>query len=109
MFVRLLWFLFVIIYTPSIYAQEEEQSVDQLSLQIHERQINVNEFINLKVYSGIEVKLIPAEENKLLILGEDRMDVVAKIKGQINLITELALSRKKENLRWYLKQNIGVL
>ncbi|MGA0373798.1 MAG: GIN domain-containing protein [Flavobacteriaceae bacterium] len=47
-----------------------------------ERQLNISEFINLKVYSGIEVKLIPAEDNKLLISGQDRMDVIAKIKGQ---------------------------
>ena len=78
----LLCFFSVMIYTPSIYAQQEEKLVDQLPSQTHERQINVNEFINIKVYSGIEVKLIPAEENKLLIRGEDRMDVVAKIKGQ---------------------------
>ena len=48
----------------------------------YERQLNIKDFINLKVYSGIEVKLIPSDSNKLLISGEDRMDVVAKIKGQ---------------------------
>ena len=78
----LLCFFSVMIYTTFICAQEEEQSVDQSPSQNNERQVNVDEFINLKVYSGIEVKLIPAEENKLLIRGEDRMDVVAKIKGQ---------------------------
>ena len=61
-----------------ISAQEQKLNIDAS----YERQINVSEFINLKVYSGIEVKLIPANENKLLIHGEDRMDVVAKIKNQ---------------------------
>ena len=72
----------IMIYTLPIHAQGEEQSIDQSSSLNYEGQVNVNEFINLKVYSGIEVKLIPADENKLLIIGEDRMDVVAKIKGQ---------------------------
>ena len=48
----------------------------------YERQLNIKDFINLKVYSGIEVKLIPSDANKLLISGEDRKDIVAKIKGQ---------------------------
>ena len=72
----------LMIFTPPIHAQEDEQTRDQSTSQNYERRINVSEFINLKVYSGIEVRLIPAEDNKLIIRGEDRMDVVAKIKGQ---------------------------
>ena len=62
----------------SISAQEEEPQTETS----YQRELYVREFINLKVYSGMEVKLIPFTENKLLISGEDRMDVVAKIKGQ---------------------------
>ena len=72
----------IMITSSHIHAQEEEQTLDQLSSQNNGRQIYVSEFIDLKIYSGIEVKLIPAKENRLLIIGEDRMDVVAKIKGQ---------------------------
>ena len=68
----------LVVFSVSISAQEQEPQTDTS----YERQLNVREFINLKVYSGIEVKLIPANENKLLISGEDRMDVVARIKGQ---------------------------
>ena len=68
----------LVVFSVSISAQEQESQTDTS----FERQLNVREFINLKVYSGIEVKLIPANENKLLISGEDRMDVVARIKGQ---------------------------
>ena len=66
----------LVVFSFSISAQEEDNFTN------YERHLNVSEFINLKVYSGIEVKLIPSNENKLLISGEDRMDVVAKIKGQ---------------------------
>ena len=69
----------LVVFSLSISAQEQEPQTDTS----YERQLNVREFINLKVYSGIEVKLIPANENKLLISGEDRMDVVAKIKGKL--------------------------
>ena len=61
-----------------VIAQEESILEDKS----YERQLNIREFINIKVYSGIEVKLIPGKENKLLISGEDRKDVIAKIKGQ---------------------------
>ena len=61
-----------------VIAQEDSILEDKS----YERQLNIREFINIKVYSGIEVKLIPGKENKLLISGEDRKDVIAKIKGQ---------------------------
>ena len=68
----------LVVFSISLSAQAQELQTET-SL---ERQLNVSEFINIKVYSGIEVKLIPSSENKLLISGEDRMDVVAKNKGQ---------------------------
>ena len=69
-----------ILFLCTLQAQENES--ESISGSEFERQLNVGEFINIKVYSGIELKLIPSEENKLVISGEDRMDVVAKIKGQ---------------------------
>tara|TARA_B100001175_G_scaffold317373_1_gene334019 strand:- start:1446 stop:2147 length:702 start_codon:yes stop_codon:yes gene_type:complete len=72
-------FTFFLLLLPiSITAQKQERQ----NPRSFERQINVSEFINLKVYSGIEIKLIPSNENKLLISGEDRMDVIGKIKRQ---------------------------
>ena len=75
MFRYLLCLFFLMGFSSLIFAQEQKLKIDAG----YERQLNVSEFINLKVYSGIEVKLIPANENKLLIHGEDRMDVVAKL------------------------------
>ena len=69
---------FALIFSFYVQAQETEE----ISEPSQERQVNVSEFINLKVYSGIEVKLIPAKENKLIISGGDRMGVVAKLKGE---------------------------
>ena len=68
----------LLIFSILVTAQEAEPQTDYND----ERQLNVSEFINLKVYSGIEVKLIPSNENKLKISGEDKMDVIAKLKGQ---------------------------
>ncbi len=78
MFRFLLCSFFLIAFSVPISAQDQEPDADTS----YERRLNVSEFINLKVYSGIEVKLMPSKENKLLISGEDRMDVVAKVKGQ---------------------------
>ena len=78
----LLYSFYILLSIFSTYAQDEEQIQDKIQVKNYEREINLSEFINLKVYSGIEVKLIQAEDNRLLINGEDSMDVVAKIKGQ---------------------------
>ena len=57
-------------------AQEEDQKEKILN----GREVFIDDFVNIKVYSGIEIKLIPSDENKLIISGEDKMGVVAKIK-----------------------------
>jgi len=74
----ILFSIFLVIFSIPIIAQDSEPQKDPSG----ERLLNISEFVNLKVYSGIEVKLIPSDENKLLISGADRMDVIAKIKGQ---------------------------
>ena len=80
MFRPCIYFSFLVFFLSTLQAQETES--ETTSGQEYERLVNVGEFINLKIYSGIEVKLIPSNENKLLISGEDRMDVVAKNKVQ---------------------------
>lgn len=80
MFRPCIYFSFLVFFLSTLQAQETES--ETTSGQEYERLVNVGEFINLKIYSGIEVKLIPSNENKLLISGEDRKDVVAKNKGQ---------------------------
>jgi len=74
----ILFSIFLVIFSIPVIAQDSEPQTDPSD----ERLLNISEFVNLKVYSGIEVKLIPSDENKLLISGADRMDVIAKIKGQ---------------------------
>ena len=74
----ILFSIFLVIFSIPVIAQDSEPQTDPSG----ERLLNTSEFVNLKVYSGIEVKLIPSDENKLLISGADRMDVIAKIKGQ---------------------------
>ena len=69
-------FCFFLILPFFINAQEENQK----NKATHEREVLVDDFINIKVYSGIEVKLIPSDENKLIISGEDNVSVVTKIK-----------------------------
>ena len=69
-------FCFFLILPYFIYTQDESQ-IDEAT---HQREVLVDDFINIKVYSGIEVKLIPSDENKLVISGEDNISVVTKIK-----------------------------
>jgi hypothetical protein len=69
--------LFCLFLVTSAFSYSQEPQISS-----NERVINLSTFINLKIYSGIEVKLIPSQENKVIISGEARQDVVAKIKGQ---------------------------
>ena len=69
-------FCFFLILPFFINAQEENQINDATQ----DREVLVDDFINIKVYSGIEVKLIPSDQNKLVISGEDNISVVTKIK-----------------------------
>ena len=69
-------FCFFFITSFFIYAQDESQ-IDEAT---HAREVLVDDFMNIKVYSGIEVKLIPSDQNKLVISGEDDISVVTKIK-----------------------------
>ncbi|PDH45965.1 MAG: hypothetical protein CND43_01775 [Flavobacteriales bacterium MED-G15] len=76
MMIRFKLSLLLFLITFTIVAQEaDEKEVDN-----QERIVFIDDFINIKIYSGIEVKLIPSDENKLVISGEDKMDVVPKIK-----------------------------
>ena len=70
-------FLVIFLFITQIQSQQVEET--ELG---SEREINISQFVNLKIYSGIEVKLIPSQENRLIVSGSDRMDVVAKNKGQ---------------------------
>ena len=69
-------FCFFFILSFFINAQDESQ-IDETA---QVREVLVDDFINIKVYSGIEVKLIPSDQNKLVISGEDNISVVTKIK-----------------------------
>jgi hypothetical protein len=60
----------------SVNAQEENQIDESLK----GREVFIDDFMNIKVYSGIEIKLIPSDENKLVISGEDNISVVAKLR-----------------------------
>ena len=54
-------FCFFLILPYLVNAQEENQINEATT----EREVLVDDFINIKVYSGIEVKLIPSDENRV--------------------------------------------
>ena len=64
----------IFIMIASIYSNGQEVK----PLFDKEREVKLEDFINLKIFSGIEVKLIPSEENRLVISGEDNIRVVVK-------------------------------
>ena len=64
-------FLFLILLCFSIsFAQKEKQ-------------ITISPFFGVNVYSGIHVKLIPSEENKMIISGDNIETVVFTLKKDV--------------------------
>ena len=74
--INTLSFLLIFMLNTTL-AQEKIENLEPPA----ERVLNVDAFFNLKLYSGIVLKLIKSTENKLVIIGENRMDVVVKNKG----------------------------
>ncbi len=51
--------------------------------QAQERNVSISPFLGVKVFSGIHVKLIPSDENKMVISGENTETVVFTLKKDI--------------------------
>lgn len=93
-------FIFTILFTASIFSQEAEITK------------NLGDFSTLKVFNGISIELIEADEQKLEVYGE-KSDKV-KIK---NVNNTLSLSLKfpeinadgKVNIKLYYKKKIDVI
>ena len=47
------------------------------------KEVSISPFLGVKVYSGIHVKLIPSETNKMVISGENIETVVFTLKKDI--------------------------
>jgi len=48
-----------------------------------EKKVAISPFLGVKVYSGIHVKLIPSDENKMIISGENTETVVFTLKKDV--------------------------
>ena len=78
--------LIVLFISPLISAQEIESdsiSSQEIERKVQTKTIQLSPFIGLKVYSGIEVKLIPSEEDKLVLSGENFETVVTSLKNDV--------------------------
>ena len=51
--------------------------------QAQEKKVSISPFLGVKVYSGIHVKLIPSDENKMVISGENTETVVFTLKKDV--------------------------
>ena len=65
-----LFFLFFLASTTNLFAQKTKE-------------VSISPFLGVKVYSGIHVKLIPSDTNKMLISGENIETVVFTLKKDI--------------------------
>jgi hypothetical protein len=71
-------YFFILFLISILYVNAQEEN--QIKETSQSREVFIGDFTNIKVYSGIEIRLIPSDENKLIISGEDNISVVAKIK-----------------------------
>ena len=71
-------YVFTILFATMGQIHSQNYSSDPF---INSNTIEVNDFSTLKVYSGINVNLIPSDENKLEIFGDRYGGIIAKEKG----------------------------
>lgn len=68
---KVISFLFLFIFFSfSLYAQESKT-------------VKISPFLGVKLYSGIHIKLIPSDENKMIISGENIETVVFTLKKDV--------------------------
>ena len=67
----IIFFLGIINYTYS-----------QKGYDVDRKKISIKEFRSLKVYSGIEVKLIPSNKNMVYVYGDNIEKVVVNLKRE---------------------------
>ena len=77
-----------------------------------EKTISISPFTGVKVYSGIHVKLIPSDENKMIISGENISTVVFTLKKDILKIRhsiDQLLNPSNTYIELYFTENLDVL
>ena len=68
------------------------------------RELEISPFVNLKVYSGIEIELIAASKDSLVIRSETPEEVVSVLKGntlKLRLGLEYMLQKTQTQIQVY--------
>lgn len=99
--------LFFFLLSPLLtIAQEATQ--DSLSQRI----LEITPFVNLKVYSGIEIELIASTSDSLVIRSETPDDVVSVLKGntlKLRLGLEYMLQKTQTQIQVYHSQPLDII
>ena len=97
-------FFFILFLLPCFaFSQSEE---------LNTRTIELSPFINLKVYSGIHIELIPSASDSLVIKAETPDEVVSVLKGntlKLRLGLENLLQKSKTEIEIYHSQPIDLI
>ena len=99
--------LFFFLLSPLLtIAQEATQ--DSLSQRI----LEISPFVNLKVYSGIEIELIASTRDSLVIRSETPDEVVSVLKGntlKLRLGLEYMLQKTQTQIQVYHSQPLDII
>jgi uncharacterized protein YqgV (UPF0045/DUF77 family) len=81
--ILILLLLFVNSFVTAQDAVNDSISVEQTTRPERTKTIKMSPFTGIKLYSGIQVKLIPSTENKLVLSGENFETVVTTLKKDV--------------------------
>ena len=97
-------FLFILLFIPFVsFPQTAEMNT---------RTVEISPFINLKVYSGIQIELISSDSDSLVIKTETPEEVVSVLKGstlKLRLGLEYLLQKTKTEIEIYHSQPIDLI
>ena len=75
--------LFAITFVSAQDVVQDSIPVQETKRQERTKTITVGPFTGIKLFSGIQVKLIPSNENKLVLAGENFETVVTTLKNDV--------------------------
>ncbi len=66
------------------------KTYSQIRYEVERATISIKEFNSIKVYSGLEVKLIPSDKNVLYVYGDNIEKVIISIKRKSSCVISIA-------------------
>jgi hypothetical protein len=95
-----------------LFLLSTEFTYSQIGYDVERRRVVLGSFKSLKVFSGLEVKIIPSDLNKIYIYGDNKDNVIVSVKKEIlkiKLSLETILNPGYTYVELYYKDELNTI